>query len=205
MGKDQGEFWDRVAERYAARPLKDPAAYDEMLVEVGGWLQPGDRVLEIGCGTGSTAVRLGGTVGRWLATDLSAEMVRIAQAKAAPEGVRFAQAGAETLHAEAPFDAICAFHILHLVPDAPATLAVLRRQLVPGGLLISKTWCLRDFNPLMRMIFPLLRARGYMPPIRQIRATELRAMITDAGFTIAGERHFGKHRQSRFIVARRTD
>ncbi|MFD2173727.1 class I SAM-dependent methyltransferase [Rhodobacter lacus] len=205
MGEDQGQFWDRVAERYAARPLKDPAAYEEMLVEVGGWLQPGDRVLEIGCGTGSTAVRLGGTVERWLGTDFSAEMVRIAQAKEAPEGVSFMQASAETEHDEAPFDAICAFHILHLLPDAPATLAALRRQLVPGGLLISKTWCLRDFNPLMRMIFPILRARGYMPEIRQIRARELRAMLTDAGFVLQGERHFGTHRHSRFIVARRAE
>ncbi|MBZ4023497.1 SAM-dependent methyltransferase [Rhodobacter sp. TJ_12] len=203
MTEQQLHFWDKVAERYAARPLKDPQAFEDMLVEVGGWLHPGDKVLEIGCGTGSTAVRLGGTVGAWLATDLSPEMVRIAQAKAAPEGVRFVQAAADVPHAAGPFDAICAFHILHLVPDAPATLAVLRDQLVPGGLLISKTWCLRDFNPLMRLLFPILRKRGLMPPLNLLRHKELRAMIETAGFTIEGERHFGKHRHSRFIVARK--
>lgn len=203
MSDVQQQFWDRMAGRYAARALKDPAAYEEMLIEVGGWLQPGDRVLEIGCGTGSTAVRLGGAVGSLLATDLSAEMVRIAAAKEAPANVRFMQATAVTAHDAAPFEAICAFHILHLVADLPATLAALRDQLVPGGLLISKTWCLRDFNPLMRLIFPVLRARGYMPPIRQIRARDLRAMICEAGFTIEGERTFGKQTHSRFIVARR--
>ncbi|PTV97516.1 ubiquinone/menaquinone biosynthesis C-methylase UbiE [Rhodobacter aestuarii] len=203
MSDVQLQFWDKVAERYAARPLKDPGAFEEMLVEVGGWLQPGDKVLEIGCGTGSTAVRLGGGVGQWLATDLSPEMVRIAQAKEAPEGVRFVEAPADALHDAAPFDAICAFHILHLVPDAQRTLAVLREQLAPGGLLISKTWCLRDFNPLMRIIFPILRKRGLMPPINQLRYRDLRAMIEGAGFTIEGERHFGKHRHSRFVIARK--
>ena len=46
--------WNRFADRYAARAIKDPAAYDAMLADGAGRLRPTDRVLEIGCGAGSS-------------------------------------------------------------------------------------------------------------------------------------------------------
>ena len=203
MSADQIGFWNRVAERYAARPVRDGAAYEEMLAEVAARLHPGDKVLEIGCGTGTTALRLGPGVGLWLASDLSPEMHKIACAKPGHPQVRFVLAAADARHAEAPFDAICAFHILHLVPDAEATLAALFDQLKPGGLLLSKTWCLGDLPLWMKAILPLLRLRGWMPPARALKAPELRAMIAAAGFAIEAERTFGKGRHSRYIVARK--
>lgn len=197
------EFWNRVAERYAARPVRDGAAYEEMLAEVAARLRPQDRVLEIGAGTGTTALRLGPQVALWLATDLSPEMHRIACAKPGSDRVQFRLASAETRHAEAPFDVICAFHILHLVPDAEAALRALFGQLTPGGLFLSKTWCLADLPWTMKAVLPLLRLRGWMPPARALKAPELRALITAAGFTIEAERTFGKGRHSRYIVARK--
>ena len=203
MSADQVSFWDRVADRYAARPVRDAAAYEEMLAEVAARLHPGDRVLEIGCGTGSTALRLGPGVGLWLATDLSPQMHKIACAKPGCAQVQFRQTAADALHAEAPFDAICAFHILHLVPDAEATLAALFDQLKPGGLFLSKTWCLADLPLWMKAILPLLRLRGWMTPARALKAPELRAMIAGAGFVIEAERSFGTGKHSRYIVARK--
>lgn len=214
MSKPDGnDFWDRVANRYAARPIKDMAAYEAMLADVASRLAPTDQVLEVGCGTGGTALRLGPEVASWWATDSSAEMVRIARAKDAPANVRFVQANAEEAPqdwqaegAEAlpPFDAICAFNLLHLLPDAPATLAALHRQLRPGGLFLSKTWCFADMNPLMRRgVIPLLRARGWFPPARFLSEAGLTAMIAQAGFAIEAQRNFGNRRQSHYIVARK--
>lgn len=202
-GMDQVRFWNRVAERYAARPVRDVAAYEAMLAEISGRLRPEDRVLEIGAGTGSTALRLAPQVRLWLATDLSSEMHRIACAKPGHASVQFRRAPADARHAEAPFDAICAFHILHLVPDAKATLDALFAQLKPGGLLLSKTWCLADLPIWMKAILPLLRLRGWMPPAQALSAPDLRAMITAAGFAIETERTFGKGAHSRYIVARK--
>ena len=48
-------FWDGVADKYAKTPIPDEADYAYTLERVRAHLKPGDRVLEIGCGTGSTA------------------------------------------------------------------------------------------------------------------------------------------------------
>lgn len=54
----QQKFWNRIAGRYAARPLKDVALYDAMLSDVASRLKCSDRVLELGGGTGGTAIRV---------------------------------------------------------------------------------------------------------------------------------------------------
>ncbi|MDX5401003.1 MAG: class I SAM-dependent methyltransferase, partial [Rhodobacterales bacterium] len=57
-GSKNRRFWNRVAQRYAARPLTNPAADEAMLTDAASRLSPQHRVLEIGCGTGGTAIRL---------------------------------------------------------------------------------------------------------------------------------------------------
>jgi ubiquinone/menaquinone biosynthesis C-methylase UbiE len=63
------DFWNHFADRYAARPIKDVVASEAMLADVAARLRPGDRVLEIGCGT---AIRLAAGVSTYVATDFSA-------------------------------------------------------------------------------------------------------------------------------------
>ena len=65
------EFWNRVADRCAARAIKDPAACEAMPADAAGPLRPGDRALDIGCGTGSIAIRLAPHAAEWAASDLS--------------------------------------------------------------------------------------------------------------------------------------
>ncbi|AWD22575.1 class I SAM-dependent methyltransferase [Fuscovulum blasticum] len=196
-------FWNRIADRYAARPIKDVAAYEEMLAEVGARLRPRDRVLELGCGTGGTAIRLGPQVAEWIATDFSDRMLQIARAKAVPPNVRFVLTEAGTAFDGAPFDAICAFNLLHLVPDMPATLAQVHAALRPGGRLISKTWCFADLRRTLRLLFPLLRVFGLFPPATALSEPQLRQAILAAGFEIETQRSFGRSPQSHFIVARK--
>ncbi|SNX71596.1 ubiquinone/menaquinone biosynthesis C-methylase UbiE [Cereibacter ovatus] len=196
-------FWDKVAVRYAARPVRDAAAYEETLADVAARLRPSDRVLEIGCGTGTTATRLGGGVAEWTGADFSPGMVRIAQAKPAPAGVRFILSDADTVFDGSPFDAVCAFHLLHLVPDMRATLAHVHDHLKPGGIFISKTWCFADLGLGMRMLIPVLRAFGLFPPANRLKAADLRQAITAAGFEIEVDRSFGRSPHCPYIVARK--
>jgi len=199
------QFWDRVAERYAARPIKDVAAYEAMLADIASRLAASDRVLEVGCGTGGTAIRLGPLVSHWKGTDLSAEMVRIARAKSAPDNVSFALSDADQVDEGAPYDAVCAILILHLVKDIRASLATIRDQLKPGGLLLSKTFCFGDMNlVLRRAVIPALQAFGMVPPVTVLTASDLRQAVVEAGFEIDAERCFGRSRHSHYIVARRS-
>lgn len=200
----QRGFWDRMAERYAARPIKDVAAYEAMLADAAGRLSPSDRVLEIGCGTGGTAIRLAPAVAHWTATDLSPEMVRIASAKPAPPNLSFAVADADLSTGEPPYDAVCAFLILHLVDDIRTTLSTIRDRLKPGGLLLSKTYCIGDMNPALRWgVIPVLQRIGWVPPIKSLTSQQLRAAIAEAGFEIEASRTFGSNRHAHYVVARR--
>jgi hypothetical protein len=56
--KDQARFWDRMAGRYSRQPIADEAAYREKLSSTRHYFEPGCRVPEFGCGTGSTATGL---------------------------------------------------------------------------------------------------------------------------------------------------
>ncbi|WP_026381872.1 class I SAM-dependent methyltransferase [Afifella pfennigii] len=199
----QATFWDKIAERYAARPLKDPDAYEAMLADAAGRLKPSDHVLEIGCGTGSTAIRLAPSVAQWTAADFSPEMLRIAKAKPAPQNLRFVLADAQSAFEGGPFDVICAFQVLHLVDDLPGTLSRIHAQLKPGGMMIAKTWCFADMKLSLRGLFLVLRAVGLFPPVNALTKTALREKIRDAGFQIVDERVFGTNPHGPYIVARK--
>lgn len=201
-------FWNRFAARYAARPIKDTAAYETLLADVAGRLRPTDHVLEIGCGTGGTAIRLAPSVASYRATDFSDQMVRIArekleQAAPAPRTLRFDVASAETAFDGGPFDAICAFNVLHLVDDLPGLLRDLYRNLKPGGLLISKTWCFADLGRRPRLLFGALKAVGLFPPAASLTEAQLRQLLQAAGFVIVDHRVFGTRRQNPFFVHRK--
>ncbi len=196
-------FWNRFADRYAARQLKDPAAYEALLDDVAGRLKLTDHVLEIGCGTGGTAIRLAPLVATYRATDFSDQMLRIAQAKPAPDNLRFDVATAQTALDGGPFDAICAFNVLHLVDDLPGLLRDIFRTLRPGGLLISKTWCFGDLGRRPRFLFAVLKVFGLFPPATLLTEAQLRQMLQDAGFILVDHRVFGTRQQNPYFVARK--
>lgn len=198
------KFWNRIARRYAARQLKDPAAYEAMLKAVSERLTPTDRVLELGCGTGGTAIRLAPCVAAWKATDFSSEMVRIASAKPGAEAVHFVVTDAATAFEGGPFDVICAFNVLHLVDDLPGLLTSAHHNLRSGGFLISKTWCFGDLPLRMRLLFALLRRVGLFPAATMLDVGALRDALHRAGFEIVEEKVFGGYPQNPYIVARKS-
>lgn len=203
-------FWNRVARKYAAAPIADLAGYETTLRRVGALLSPGHSVLEIGCGTGSTALRLAAGTRQWLGTDLSPEMIAIAREKLAAQPLpqlRFEVADAEAAVATAAsHDAVLVFNLLHLMSDLDVALRALLPSLKHGGLLISKTPCLAEMNPLVpRLFVPLARALGKAPHVLSFDAAQLRAAFERHGLEIeAFERHGTKRKDFRvFIVARK--
>ncbi len=199
-------FWDRIAEKYARQKIGNQEAYEASLARVVHWMRPDMSVLEIGCGTGTTALRLAGHAGRILGTDISREMVRIARDKAGSAGathVDFAVSRADTAGAGAMFDMVTGFNILHLVDDLPGVLAHVHGVLPEGGLFVTKTPCLAG-KPWFRPLIWVLQALGKAPkPVHFLSPAGLEAAIVEAGFEIVERGDYPPKLPSRFLVARK--
>lgn len=203
-------FWDRTSRKYAKAAISDQAGYERTLDRTRALLAPDMRVLELGCGTGTTALRLAGGVRTYLATDISAAMIAIAEEKrtATPvPSLAFRMATAETLAQEADrFDAVLGFNYLHMLRDVPGTLRGIHDLLAPGGLFVSKTPCLGNMNVLIRVVLlPVMQAIGKAPHVSVFDAAGLDREIRAAGFDIvATEDHSTKGTGARpYIVARK--
>ncbi len=205
------QFWDRIARRYAADPIKDLRGYERTIERTRQLLGADATVLEIGCGTGTTALALAPSVARIFATDVSAEMIAIAQERSTAEGaenLKFSVADASTAgEDETRYDAVLAFNLLHLVGDRSEALAQAHRLLKPGGLFISKTPCLLEMNPFIRVAVPIAQWFGKAPGVSFFDAGALEAEIVDAGFTIVERARHGVARKDPriFLVARKPD
>lgn len=103
------------------------------------------KICELGCGTGFLGLALGRRLpgARWLATDLSSEMVRRAEASLGGDRrFQFAVVDAEhpePLAATAPFDLICSTFAAQWFSDLEQVLTGLVRFLKPNGRMLITT------------------------------------------------------------------
>lgn len=203
-------FWDRSSKKYAKSAVADRDGYERTLDRTRSLLKAGDQVLELGCGTGTTALLLAGDVESYVATDFSLGMIALAEEKRAASpipGLKFRTATAEAPELEiGRFNAVLGFNYLHLVRDLPGTLQRIHALLAADGLFISKTPCLGDMNPLIRLVLlPAMRATGLAPHAGAFSTAELVQHISSSGFDIlATENHATKGNDNRpYIVARK--
>jgi len=128
-------------------------------------LAPGERVLDVACGTGVlslAAARAVGGRGSVLGTDISQKMVDAASATATALGYShcgFERLGAEDLPQDGPmFDAaLCGLGLMY-VPDPETALVRMAARLAPGGRLVASVWGRRDRCGWAE-IFPIIDAR----------------------------------------------
>jgi demethylmenaquinone methyltransferase/2-methoxy-6-polyprenyl-1,4-benzoquinol methylase len=169
-------------------------------------VRPGDRVLDVGCGTGDLALACRAAGARAvLGVDFAAPMLTLARAKArrrAALGVDFAAADATALPLpDASVDVWCAAFVVRNIPDLDAALAEAARVLRPGGRLgileiprLERRW----WRPFARLYFqravPLLgravsghaSAYRYLPVSVDhfLTVDELSARLERAGFAV---------------------
>ncbi len=202
-------FWDDLAERYAAKPVDDPDAFERKIEHTLAHIDADSVVLDIGCGTGSLALRLAPAAAEVHGLDLSPEMIRIARGKAGA-------AGAEGVHFHVgPFDAsfdalapgsvdvLCCYSILHLLPDRPAALARAFELLAPGGTFVSSTVCLSEsWIPHTPLLWGM-RMLGKAPHVWVISKARVAEEIAGAGFVDVRQPDVGAEAIIGFHIARK--
>lgn len=122
----------------------DPQAYGRHGAFVHGlaggvveWLaaQPGEGILDLGCGDGQLTVRIAATGARVVGLDSSAQMAAAARAR----GIEVTEGSAEQMpYSSQSFDAVFSNAMLHWVRDQDAMLSEVRRVLKPGGRFVAE-------------------------------------------------------------------
>ena len=131
-------FWDRIGRRTVTR-LKLPV---------------GAKVLDVGCGTGASALPAAEAVGETgfvVGVDLSSQLLERARTKALTAGldnVEFRIADMTALgYPDASFDAVVSVFSIFFVPNMEGLVRELWRMVRPGGTLAVTTWGPRIFEP----------------------------------------------------------
>ncbi len=199
-------FWDKIADRYSKRPITDEASYQKKLQITRKYFRPDTEVLELGCGTGSTAIAHAPYVKHIHAIDISSKMIAIAQGKADAEkatNITFAQSTIDAFRApDQTLDAVLALSVLHLLENKEEVIAKVHRILKPGGIFVSSTACLGDTMRYIKLIAPIGKFFGFIPLVTVFTTKELEHSLTDAGFEIDYQWQPGKG-QAIFIVAKK--
>ena len=142
--------WDRAAAYYESSWQWQLRPAQDLMLQMAA-LQPGERVIEIACGTGLVSFRMAETVGKSgfiLATDISEKMLNIARQVGYQKNidqVQFSRMEAESLDVpEGSFNlAACALGLMY-VPRPIKALQELHRALLPGGRAVAAVWGQRD-------------------------------------------------------------
>lgn len=126
----EGQTWDPGAyNRNAGFVSKLGVGVVELLAP-----QPGERILDLGCGEGALAEVLQGAGCEVLGVDASPQLVAAAQAR----GVNAEVGDGEALAFDRAFDAVFSNAALHWMRDADAVLAGVYKALVPGGRFVAE-------------------------------------------------------------------
>jgi SAM-dependent methyltransferase len=212
---DMAEYWNG---RPAGVWVTEAERFDTMLAPFGrrllaaAVLEPGERVLDVGCGNGAIsleAARAVGPAGRVTGLDLSAPMLGVARQRAEEQGisVSFVQSDAQTASFDEPFDVVLSRFGVMFFDDPEVAFANLAKATRPGGRLCFVCWQEMFANewiavPAMAMVahvgIPELPEPGAPGPFALADAERTRGLLQSARWsevTVEGHKdpmHMGR-------------
>ena len=155
-------------------------------------LEAGERVLDVGCGTGSLTFALPqvADVGRIDAVDYSEIYVEAAKERNTDPRIAIAQGDVCALAFEdGAFDRTLALLVLHFVPESEQALREMTRVTKPGGTVAATVWDSYGGLPVQRMMWDTAaaldpsaaahRRESYFKPLTQ--SGEMQALWTKIG------------------------
>lgn len=185
---EHGAYWAEQADRYDA----GLAGYQPTLLAAIG-ARPGERMLDVGCGSGQVAIDVvRGTPGSTaVGVDLSSAQLGVARARAEDLAVEFVQADAQVHDfGEATYDIVASRTGTMFFADQAAAFANLARATKPGGRLVLLVWrgiepneWLREFLGAIGRVRPLTPPPAEAPgPFAQSDPDRVQEILTAAGW-----------------------
>ena len=172
---------------------------------------PGERILDLGCGTGHLTAHIAETGAEVVGTDSSDDMVRVASQNY--PSIHFEVADARSLPYGAEFDAVFSNAVLHWIRPPEAVIESVWCALRPGGRFVAEFGGANNIRAIMNAVGQALEAlekRGaavykpdmYFPPL-----DEYVSLLEAQGFSVARSLHFvrptpldgGEHGMSKWL------
>ncbi len=156
--------------------------------------QPGERILDLGCGTGHLTAQIAESGVEVVGIDASEDMVRVASENY-PD-IRFEVADARSLPFENEFDAVFSNAVLHWVRPPEAVVESVWRTLRPGGRFVAEFGGENNIRTIMTAVGEALdalehggaevyRPNKYFPPLY-----EYVSLLESRDFRVAHSAHF---------------
>lgn len=152
----------------AAGWIANDATFDELFAPVTASilvavdLRPGDRVLDVGCGSGTLLAAAVAAGAEAVGVDVAEDMVQAARQRVPKARVLLGDA--QTMALGGPYDRMLSRFGVMFFADPAAAFANVRRAAVPGARLVFACWRSRDENPMFTLGTDVLTSRIDPPP-----------------------------------------
>jgi len=181
-------FWDRFAKYYDSFIDKVfRKTYKTILENIDSDLNISYNVLEVGTGTGIIPFSIYSKVSSIVATDISPEMVRIANRKLKRlkiENIDFqVQDSYNLTFPDSSFDIVIASNLLHLLYEPEKPINELKRVMKDTGIFIAPTLCVGE-NTKSKVIATIIASLSGIKVVNKWSYKDFINMLTNNGLAI---------------------
>lgn len=135
--------------------------YGESLLELLA-PKPGERILDLGCGTGQLTEKIAQSGAKVQGIDSSPAM--ISQAKENYPQLQFTVADARHFQINQPFDAVFSNAVLHWIKQPDAVISCIRQALKPGGRFVAEFGGKGNVKAIVQALYIALKEIGCLEP-----------------------------------------